>query len=91
MNKVGARHLFDGVYSGSDLGLTKADGSGYIEVIKMVKPESNPLILEDAPHAFIGAASQDLDVLVISDFSNKEHLEEVVEYATYFINLNKEV
>ena len=91
LNKVGARSLFDGVYSGSDLGLTKADGTGYLEVIKMVKPECNPLILEDAPHAFIGAASQNLDVLVISDFSNKEHLEEVVEHATYFINLNKEV
>lgn len=91
LNIVGIKDLFDGVYSGSDLGLTKADGSGYIEVIKMVDSNSKPLILEDAPHAILGASMQKLDILAISDFSNKDSFDLVAKHATYFMNLNKEI
>ena len=45
----------------------------------------NPLILEDAPHAILGAASRDLDVLVISDISNENHIEILENHGTYFL------
>ena len=47
-----------------------------------------PLILEDAPHAFIGAASKGFDVLVIDDISNQNYPGLIGEHAKFFINLN---
>ena len=81
------RPYFKEIYSGSDLGLTKRDGTGYLEVIKIFGGCDKPLILEDAPHAIIGASSQNLDVLVVSDYSNINHQDIVEQYGKYFIEL----
>lgn len=79
------RKYFNALYSGSDLGVTKRDGTGYLEVIKLCGDYKNPLILEDAPHAVLGAASQNLDVLVISDLSNENYLDIIEPHAKYII------
>lgn len=79
------RNYFKEIYSGSDLGLIKRDGSGYLEVIKMCGNYKNPLILEDAPHAIIGASSVGLDVLAIADFSNEDHYELISKYSKYYL------
>lgn len=84
----GLRKYFSEIYSGSDLGLTKRDGTGYLEIIKMCGSPKNVLVLEDAPHAFKGAASQGLDVLVISDVSNINYMDEVEKYSKYFVDFN---
>ena len=81
------RPYFKEIYSGSDLGVTKKDGTGYLEVIKIFGGCDKPLILEDAPHAIIGASSQNLDVLVVSDYSNINHQDIVEQYGKYFIEL----
>ena len=87
LDKFDLKQYFHGIYSGSDLGITKKDGTGYLKVIEIVGGCNKPLILEDAVHAIIGATSQKLDVLAILDYSNKNHLDIVNEYATYLINL----
>ena len=79
------RKYFKGLYSGSDLGLSKRDGSGYLEVIKICGDYKKPLVLEDAPHAVIGANSVGLDVLVISDISNENQLKELEQYAKFLL------
>ena len=89
LDKFDLKQYFQGIYSGSDLGLTKRDGSGYLEVIKMCGGCDKALILEDAPHAIIGARSQGLDVLEILDFSNRYKIDELEEYATYILELNE--
>ena len=89
LDKFDLRKYFKHIYSGSDLGLTKKDGSGYLGVIKLEGGCKKPLILEDAVHAIIGASSVDLDVLAILDVSNQNKLDIVNEYAKYLINLSK--
>ena len=89
LNKFNLKQYFQGIYSGSDLGLTKRDGSGYVEVIKMCGECNKALILEDALHAIIGARSKGLDVLAILDFSNRHIIEKVEENATYVLELNE--
>lgn len=89
LDKFELRPYFDNIYSGSDLGLSKKDGTGYLEVIKLCGGCNNALVLEDAPHAIIGAKSQNLDVLAILDFSNRHRLEILEEYATYILELNE--
>ena len=78
---------FSNVCSGSDLKLTKRDGTGYLEIMKMVGNYQNVLVLEDAPHAISGASSQNLDVLALSDFSNRNSYDIVLKDAKYFINI----
>jgi beta-phosphoglucomutase-like phosphatase (HAD superfamily) len=89
LDKLDIRKYFKHIYSGSDLGLSKADGTGYLEVIRFEGGSNKALILEDALHAIIGAKSQKLDVLAIVDYSNINLLDVVEEYADYVIDLEK--
>lgn len=89
LDKLNLRKYFKHIYSGSDLGLSKADGTGYLEVIKLEGGCNKPLILEDALHAIIGAKSRKLDVLAIKDFSNINVMDQVVDLADYVIDLEK--
>lgn len=89
LDKFELRKYFKGIYSGSDLGLTKKDGTGYLGVIDLCGGCNKALILEDALHAIIGARSQDLDVLAILDVSNRHKIDMVEEYATYVLDLNE--
>lgn len=87
IDKFDLRQYFKDIYSGSDLNLSKRDGTGYLEVIKLCGGCNKPLILEDAPHAIIGARSQNLDVLAILDYSNRHRMDLLEEYATYILEL----
>ena len=89
LDKLNLRKYFKHIYSGSDLGFSKADGTGYLEVIKLEGGCNKPLILEDALHAIIGAKSRKLDVLAIKDFSNINVMDQVVDLADYVIDLEK--
>ena len=89
LDKFDLRKYFKHIYSGSDLGLTKKDGSGYLGVINLEGGCNKPLILEDATHAIIGAANVGLDVLAILDVSNQNKLDIVNEHAKYLIDLAK--
>lgn len=89
LDKFNLRKYYTNVYSGSDLGLSKADGSGYLEIIKLEGGCNKPLILEDALHAIEGAKKQNLDVLAIVDYSNINCLDTVKEYADYIIDLEQ--
>ncbi len=88
LDKFDLHQFYDNFYSGSDLGLTKRDGSGYLEVIKLAGGCKKALILEDAPHAIIGAKNQNLDVLAILDYCNINHLDILEEHAKYIVDLN---
>ena len=87
INKLELRKYYQHIYSGSDLGISKEDGTGYLEVIKLAGGCNKALILEDALHAIIGAKKMNLDVLAIIDYSNINHLDKVNEYANYIIDL----
>ena len=89
LNKFDLKKYFQGIYSGSDLGLSKRDGTGYVEVSKICGGCNKALCLEDAPHAIIGARSQGFDVLAIVDCSNITRMEILEEYATYILDLNE--
>ena len=89
LDKFGLRKYYRNIYSGSDLGLSKEDGSGYLEVIQFEGGCNKPLILEDALHAIEGAKKQNLDVLAILDYSNINCLDTVKEYADYIIDLEQ--
>ena len=89
LDKLGVRPYFKHVYSGSDLGLSKADGTGYLDVIKLEGGCKRALVLEDAIHAMMGAKNHNLDVLAIVDYSNINHLDEVELYSDYIIDLEK--
>ena len=89
LDKFDLRKYFNNIYSGSDLGITKKDGSGYLEVIKLEGGCNKALILEDATHAILGARSIGLDVLAILDVSNKDKLDIVNQHAKYLIDLSQ--
>jgi beta-phosphoglucomutase-like phosphatase (HAD superfamily) len=89
LDKFDLKKYYKKIYSGSDLRLSKRDGSGYLEVIKFEGGCKKALVVEDAPHAIVGAKTKNLDVLAILDYSNKDHLELVEEYADYLIDLEK--
>ena len=89
LDKFDLRKYYKNIYSGSDLGLSKADGSGYLEVIRLEGGCNKALILEDALHAIEGAKKQNLDVLAIVDYSNINCLDTVKEYADYLIDLQQ--
>ena len=89
LDKYDLKKYFSNIYSGSDLGLTKRDGTGYLEVIKLEGGCNKALILEDALHAIKGACSQNLDVLTILDISNQDKLDEVRLYTKYLIDLTQ--
>ena len=89
LNKFDLKKYYTNIYSGSDLGFSKADGSGYLEVIKLEGGCKRALILEDALHAIEGAKKQNLDVLAIIDYSNINCLDQVKEYADYILDLEK--
>ena len=89
LNKFNLKKYYTNIYSGSDLGFSKADGSGYLEVIKLEGGCKRALILEDALHAIEGAKKQNLDVLAIIDYSNINCLDQVKEYADYLLDLEK--
>ena len=85
LDKFELRKYFKNIYSGSDLKITKKDGSGYLKVIELEGGCNNPLIVEDAYHAVVGAYSQGLDVLLIEDSLNIEHLEELKKYSKFVL------
>lgn len=89
LDKFDLKKYYTNIYSGSDLGFSKADGSGYLEVIKLEGGCKKALILEDALHAIEGAKKQNLDVLAIIDYSNINCLDQVKEYADYILDLEK--
>ena len=89
LDKLNLRKYYQNIYSGSDLKLSKADGSGYLEVIKLEGGCHKPLILEDALHAIEGAKKQNLDVLAIIDYSNIDQIDKVREYADYILDLKE--
>jgi beta-phosphoglucomutase-like phosphatase (HAD superfamily) len=89
LDKIDIRKYFKSIYSGSDLGLSKENGTGYLEVIKFEGGCNRALVLEDALHAMKGAKNYNLDVLAIVDYSNINHLDEVEKYSNYIIDLNK--
>lgn len=89
LDKFDLKKYYNNIYSGSDLGFSKADGSGYLEVIKLEGGCKRALILEDALHAIEGAKKQNLDVLAIIDYSNVNCLDQVKEYANYILDLEK--
>lgn len=89
LDKFGLRKYYRNIYSGSDLGLSKEDGSGYLEVIQFEGGCNKPLILEDALHAIEGAKKKKLDVLAIVDYSNIRCLDLVKEKADFVLDLEK--
>ena len=89
LDKFELRKYFQNIYSGSDLKITKKDGTGYLKILELEDGYKSPLIVEDAPHAVIGAFNQKLDVLVIKDVSNINHLEELEKYSKYILDLNE--
>ena len=89
LNKYDLKKYYTNIYSGSDLGFSKSDGSGYLEVIKLEGGCKKALILEDALHAIEGAKKQKLDVLAIKDYSNMYCLDDVKKYADYILDLEK--
>ena len=89
LDKFNLRKYYNKIYSGSDLGFSKADGSGYLKVISLEGGCNKALIIEDALHAIKGAKKQNLDVLAIKDYSNVNYLEAAKEYADYIIDLEE--
>lgn len=87
LDKYDLRKYFLNIYSGSDLKITKKDGTGYLKVIELEGGCSKPLAVEDALHAIKGASSQNIDVLAVLDVSNNNKLDEVRKYSTHLINL----
>ncbi len=89
LDKHNLRPYYKNIYSGSDLGISKDDGTGYLKVIELEGGCNKALILEDAIHAIKGAKSQNLDILAILDYSNIKHLDAVKELSDYVIDLKE--
>ena len=89
LDKFDLKKYYTNIYSGSDLGFSKDDGTGYLSVIKLEGGCKKALVLEDALHAIIGAKKQQLDVMAIIDYSNINCLDIVKEYADYLVDLTQ--
>ena len=87
MDKLNLRKYYSNIYSGSDLGISKADGTGYLKIIELEGGCNKALVLEDALHAIKGAKAQGLDVLGIVDYSNMHCLDALEEMSDYVIDL----
>ena len=89
LDKFDLRKYFINIYSGSDLQITKKDGSGYLKVMELEGGCNNPLIVEDAVHAVLGASNRGLDVLAILDSLNVDYLDLLNEHSKFVLDLNK--
>lgn len=82
------KKYYQGIYSGSDMKWAKRDGSGYLNLIDLLGYNGKKvLVVEDAPHAVIGANNVGLDVLVVKDYSNISMMDEIDGKYQYFIDL----
>jgi HAD superfamily hydrolase (TIGR01509 family) len=88
LNTLGIKDYFSKIYSGSELGLTKTDGSGFLAIkdLEGIKKEEC-LVVEDAIHAIFGAYSVGIDVLGVEDTMNQKYLHELYEKSNYFLPL----
>ena len=88
MNALGIKDYFDEIYSGSELGWTKGDGTGFINLIeKEGINKEKALVIEDSLHAIVGAKNQGLYVLGVEDTANLSKLADIYELSDYFLTL----
>ena len=89
LDALGIKDYFDNVYSGSELCLSKQDGTGFISLIsKEGFKKEDVLVIEDSTHAILGAKGQGIKVLGVEDTSNLRHLFLDYELCDYFLPLN---
>ena len=89
LEKFDLRKYYSHIYSGSDLKISKKDGTGYLKVIELEGGCFKPLAVEDALHAILGASSQGIDVLAVLDVLNIKDIDEINKVSKYVLDLSK--
>ncbi len=86
LETLGIKDYFDSIYSGSDLCLSKADGTGFLYVIdKEGFKKEEALVIEDSTHAILGAKKVGLSILGVEDTSNMPHLFVDYDLCDYYL------
>lgn len=86
LNTLGIREYFDSIYSGSELSWSKADGTGFLNVLSKEKiDKKDALVIEDSTHAILGAKKQGFKVLGVEDTANLRHVFLDYEICDYFL------
>ena len=79
LEKNGIKDLFKHLYTSSTYNVTKVNGLGYIDIAKNLGFNTNEtLIVEDAPHALVGAHMSGIKVLGVKGSSNFRHYDDIV-------------
>ncbi len=91
LEKNGIKDLFKHLYTSSTYNVTKVNGMGYIDIAKNLGFNPNEtLIVEDAPHALVGAHMSGIKVLGVKGSSNFRHYDDIVRLnCDYYINLRR--
>lgn len=88
-NALNILDKYDGIYSSSDLGLSKESGELFKYIIKNEKiNKENLLVIEDSILAMKKCYELGIHTLIVADYSNQYDFEEIYKYATYFIDLS---
>ena len=88
IDNLGIKDYFQEIYSGSDCGWTKGDGTGFINLIEKERiNKEEALIIEDSLRAIKGAKSQGFYVLGVEDTANLSKLANVYELSDYCLPL----
>ncbi len=79
---------YDDIYSSSDLDLSKESGKlfSYILEKENIKPDEL-LVIEDSIMAMKACHKLGISTLIVYDNSNKDDMDLISKYATYYVNL----
>ena len=89
LDNLGIKDYFSYIYSGSEMGWNKGDGSGFISLINEERINKEEcLVVEDAIHAILGAKKVNIDILGVEDTMNQDKLADIYLNSTYFLPLN---
>ena len=81
---------FDDVYSSSDLKRSKESASLFEYIIEKENiDKSNLLVVEDSILAMKACFKNNIDTLIVYDSSNASDYDEIIRYATYYVDLSK--
>ncbi len=79
---------YDDIYSSSDLDLSKESGKLFSYILEKENIKSDELlVIEDSIMAMKACHKLGIPTLIVYDDSNKDNLDLIKQYATYYVNL----
>ncbi len=90
LRALGILGYYKDIYSSSDLDKSKESGELFKYIIKEENiKRNNMLVIEDSILAMKICKKMKIDTLIVKDYSNRNYLDDINKYATYYIDIEE--